>query len=72
MPPQSAPTLEAAVEVETGALADEEIVDVIDDVLDLTDRRRMFVRFVFGLDLDPTLVDTVFEVDLAGDADQAD
>lgn len=42
-----------------------------DDVADLTDRRRLFVRAVLGVDLPVDLVDRVFEAADGGDAQPA-
>lgn len=32
-----------------------------DDIIDLTDRRRLLLRVVLGVDLDPDAVDAVFD-----------
>lgn len=42
-----------------------------DDVADLTDRRRLFVRAVLGVDLPVDLVDRVFDAADGGDAQPA-
>lgn len=46
------------------APADEDSDAGPDEVLDLTDRRRVLVRVLFGVDLDSRLVDEVFEIDI--------
>lgn len=46
---------------EGAAIRDEELeVDDTDGVLDLTDRRRVLLQVVFGVDVPPTELDDVF------------
>ena len=34
-----------------------------DEIIDLTDRRRVMLRAVFGLDVEPDFADAVFDAD---------
>ena len=72
-PPVSAEIVESAeVEIdlvpEDAEIPEEDLeIDDTDGVLDLTDRRRVLLQVVFGVDVSPTELDAVFSGPSASD-----
>ncbi len=67
-PPATAETVDSAeLEIdlvpEAVEIAEDDLeLDDTDGVLDLTDRRRVLLQVVFGIDVPPTVTDEVFAV----------